>query len=228
MKTGSFLFALMLAAAPLGAQAGGHSSAPATVATPQATVPQALDSAASHSAGQTSAEVQHGTATPTQHGPAAGQGAAAGAHGECAAHTPGDIITPHITDSRCIEVPNGWRIWEPKEVALPQWAPIRIGNVAIDISPTKHVVMLFLAAVLVSVMLIGAARAHARHTHAAGRPKGFAAGIEAMVLYIRQEVALPNLGHHGEGYVPFILSLFFFILFANLLGLIPYGSTATK
>ena len=48
-----------------------------------------------------------------------------------------------------------------------------------------------------------------------------------MVLYIRQEVALPNLGHHGEGYAPFILTLFFFILFANLLGLIPYGSTAT-
>jgi F-type H+-transporting ATPase subunit a len=48
-----------------------------------------------------------------------------------------------------------------------------------------------------------------------------------MVLYIRQEVALPNLGHHGEGYAPFILSIFFFILFANLLGLIPYGSTAT-
>jgi F-type H+-transporting ATPase subunit a len=40
-------------------------------------------------------------------------------------------------------------------------------------------------------------------------------------------VAIPNLGHHGEGYVPFILTLFFFILFANLLGLIPYGSTAT-
>ena len=226
MKTGSFLFALLLAATPLGAQAGEHSSASATAATPQATIPQALDSAASHSAGQTSAEVQHGTATPTEHGPAAGQGAAAGAHGECA-HTPGDIITPHITDSRCIEVPNGWRIWEPREVALPQWAPIHLGSVAIDISPTKHVVMLLLAAVLVSVILITAARAHARHTHAVGRPKGFAAGIEAMVLYIRQEVALPNLGHHGERFVPFILTLFFFILFANLLGLIPYGSTAT-
>ena len=47
------------------------------------------------------------------------------------------------------------------------------------------------------------------------------------MLYIRQEVALPNLGHHGERYAPFILTLFFFILFANLLGLLPYGSTAT-
>ena len=49
----------------------------------------------------------------------------------------------------------------------------------------------------------------------------------ALFLYIRNEVALPNLGHHGEGYAPFVMTLFFFILFANLLGLIPYGSTAT-
>jgi len=60
-----------------------------------------------------------------------------------------------------------------------------------------------------------------------GRPKGFANGIEAMVLYLRDEVILPNVGPHGPGYVPYLLSLFFFILFANLLGLIPYGATAT-
>jgi F-type H+-transporting ATPase subunit a len=73
-----------------------------------------------------------------------------------------------------------------------------------------------------------AARSHARSTSMIGRPKGgFATGIESMVLYIRQEVALPNLGDHGEKYVPFILALFWFILFANILGLIPYGSTAT-
>ena len=38
---------------------------------------------------------------------------------------------------------------------------------------------------------------------------------------------LPNVGHHGEGYVPFCLAAFFFILFCNLLGLIPYMATAT-
>jgi len=74
---------------------------------------------------------------------------------------------------------------------------------------------------------VGTARAHARHTHAIGRPKGFAAGIEAMVLYIRNEVILPNVGHHGNAFVPYLLTAFFFILTANLLGLIPYGSTST-
>ena len=203
MKIGTFLLALLLSSTPAAAQAA------------------AIDSAAAFAARQTAAEVQHGGVTPNEH-------AAGGEHEVCGAYAPGDIITPHITDSRCIEYPkNGWKIWEPAEYVLPQWAPIRIGNFAIDISPTKHVVMLLVAAFLVSLVLITAARAHVRHTHEAGRPKGFAAGIEAMVLFIRQEVALPNLGHHGEKYAPFIMALFFFILFANLLGLIPYGSTAT-
>ena len=138
-----------------------------------------------------------------------------------------DIITPHITDAPHMELP----YWKPpfyKEVHLPHWEPIVIGGVSFDLSPTKHVVMLLLAATICALVLIVAARAHERHTHAVGRPKGFAAGIEAMVLYIRNEVAMPNLGGRGgEKYVPFILTLFFFILAANLLGLIPYGSTAT-
>ena len=137
-----------------------------------------------------------------------------------------DIITPHITDSHHLEYP----CFEPGfacHVELPHWAPIHLGPLTLDISPTKHVVMLFIAATLCLVTLLLAARAHKRQ-HATGtHSKGFANGIEALVLYIRQEVVLPNVGHHGERYAPFILSLFFFILFANLLGLIPYGSTAT-
>lgn len=137
-----------------------------------------------------------------------------------------DFITPHITDSHAIDYPclkSGFIC----EAELPHWAPIHIGNFALDISPTKHVVMLLVAATLCLVTLLVAARAHAKQHTAIGRSKGFASGIEALVLYIRQELILPNVGHHGEAYVPFILSLFFFILFANLLGLIPYGATAT-
>lgn len=137
-----------------------------------------------------------------------------------------DIITPHITDSHHLEYPclkPGFAC----ELELPRWDPIHIGNFAIDISPTKHVVMLLIAAILCLVTLLLAARAHKRQHAVSGQSRGFANGIEALVLYIRQEVVLPNVGHHGEGYAPFILTLFFFILFANLLGLVPYGSTAT-
>ncbi len=147
-----------------------------------------------------------------------------------------DIITPHITDSYHLEIPSIFPPFytevcvgrhEGEHGCAPLWEPVSVGGLLINFSPTKHVVMLLVAALLVTLILVGTARAHARHSHAVGRPKGFAAGLEAMVLYMRNEVILPNVGHHGNGFVPFLLTLFFFILTANLLGLVPYGSTAT-
>src|SRR6476646_9151378 len=87
--------------------------------------------------------------------------------------------------------------------------------------------MMLVAALLACIILISAARAQGRHTAKGEAPKGFSGTIEAMVLYMRNEVILPAVGPHGEGFVPYLLSVFFFILFANLLGLVPYGSTAT-
>ncbi len=160
--------------------------------------------------------------------PAATEQTAAAEHvAGCEEYAPGDFITPHITDAHCLEVPGFPRFWEPHEVVLPRWAPIHIGGVVIDMSPTKHVIMLLIAALLCCVVLIGGARSHVHHTRIKGSPKGFGSGIEAMMLYIRNEVAVPNLGPHPNAYVPFILGLFWFVLFANLLGLIPFGSTAT-
>jgi F-type H+-transporting ATPase subunit a len=157
-------------------------------------------------------------------------------HAPAGAEAKVDIITPHITDGYHMELP--W--FAPpfyKEICLGRhvgehgcealWPDIHVGPLTLNLSPTKHVVFLFLAAFVVSAILIGAARAHRRHTHAVGRPRGFAAGVEAMVLYIRNEVILPNVGHHGNGFVPYLLTCFFFILTANLLGLVPYGSTST-
>jgi F-type H+-transporting ATPase subunit a len=132
-----------------------------------------------------------------------------------------DIITPHITDSHELELPF------VGEVKLPRWAPIHVGGVTIDMSPTKHVVMLLLAALLCLGIMIPAAMSNERQTAHKGHAKGFAGAIESLVLFIRNEVVLPNVGHHGDAFVPFAMTLFFFILFANLLGLIPYGSTAT-
>ncbi len=137
-----------------------------------------------------------------------------------------DFITPHITDSHHLEYPcldTGWVC----SYELPRWDPIHIGSFALDISPTKHVVMLWIAAILCIATMLLALRGHKQKTEGGRAPKGVANGLEALVLYLRNEVVLPNVGHHGNGYVPFLLTLFFFILFANLLGLIPYGSTAT-
>ena len=138
-----------------------------------------------------------------------------------------DIITPHISDSHHMECPASWKIWQARECALPRWEPIHVGGLTLDLSPSKHVVMLWIAALLTFVTLWLAGRGARRYQQAGGAPKGFPNAIEAVSLYMRNEVIMPNVGHHGERYVPFILTLFYFILFANLLGLIPYGSTAT-
>jgi F-type H+-transporting ATPase subunit a len=137
-----------------------------------------------------------------------------------------DFITPHITDGRTLDYPclhEGFVC----HYELPRWDPIHIASLAIDISPTRHVVMLWIAALLCIVTTLVALRAHNRRTREGKAPSGFGNGLEALVLYLRNEVVLPNVGAHGNGYVPYLLTLFFFILFANLLGLIPYGATAT-
>jgi F-type H+-transporting ATPase subunit a len=156
------------------------------------------------------------------HGPEAGQ-AGEGARGAAV-----DIITPHITDSRSIDYPcldraEGFVC----EHHIQQWPLVHLGGLTLDLTPTKHVIWMSIAAIVCALVLVSAAASHARHSAAEGRPKGFGAGVEAMVLYLRDEVVLRNVGPHGEKFVPFVLTLFFFILFANLFGLIPYGSTAT-
>ena len=150
-----------------------------------------------------------------------------GATADSAAAPPGgaDIIMPHITDSKHFEVPC-INTHLACEVHLPTWN-VNIGGLTIDVAPTKHVLMMLLAATLCALILISAARAQGRHQVEGKPPKGLANAMEALVLYMRNEIILPNVGHHGDRYVPFLLTLFFFILFMNLLGLVPYGSTAT-
>src|SRR2546428_7565448 len=109
-------------------------------------------------------------------------------------------IVHHLANSHTLEVPS-FRPPYYKEVELPQFTPFRVGRLQIDLSPTRHVVFLVLAAVLVGLVFLYTSRAVAR-AHAQGRPpRGFPAAMEAMALYIRQEVILPNVGPHGEGYV---------------------------
>src|SRR5437867_2788624 len=140
---------------------------------------------------------------------------------------PADIIMPHLTDSKHLELPciKGWSEWACG-VTLPTWN-VHIAGRTIDLGPTKHVVFLFLSAVIVGITLLLTARAHVRSTREVGRPRGFAAGIEGVILYLRDTIYMPVLGHGGQKYVPFCMSLFFFIAICNLFGLVPYGSTAT-
>lgn len=127
-------------------------------------------------------------------------------------------ILHHIQDAREIELPFGGHI------ALPPARSWMLGP--IDMTPTKHVVFLGLTAAIVLLLLIPAARM-ARRAGPEGRPRGHHNVIEALVLFLRDQVVMPNIGHGGQRYVPFVVTLFFFILISNLLGLLPWGATAT-
>ena len=136
------------------------------------------------------------------------------AHGE-GEEKPGDLIMHHILD-------NSTYAFEPfGEIHLPH-----IEVAGYDISITKHVVMIWLAAILV-VITASVAGASVRKMSATNAPKGLANVFESLVDFISNDVAKPNIGHGYEKFLPYLLTVFFFILFCNLLGLIPYGATAT-
>ncbi len=151
-------------------------------------------------------------AAPAAPATVATSAAAPAAEGE---EKPGDVIMHHILD-------NSTFAFEPfGEIHLPH---LSVGGY--DISITKHVVMIWLASAILLVVA-SAAGASVKKLSARQAPKGIANVIEALVDFIRVDVAKSNIGQGYEKFLPFLLSVFFFILVCNLLGLIPYGATAT-
>ncbi|MDZ7779203.1 MAG: F0F1 ATP synthase subunit A [Gemmatimonadota bacterium] len=132
-----------------------------------------------------------------------------------------DYITHHLEDARELE-------FGGLHLDLGQFAfdPIHIGGVAIDLSPTRQLIFIFLAALLCIAVFVPVAKA-LRRSGTASAPSGFANAAEALILYFRNDIVRANIGEDGDGYTPFILTIFFFILFMNLLGLTPFGITAT-
>src|SRR5687767_881564 len=112
---------------------------------------------------------EHAPQTPSQGAAHAVETAGPGAPAETGGNK--DIIMPHITDAHHMEIP-WFNSHFAKEVELPRWEPIHIGRFAIDLSPTKHVVMLLVAATLCCIILISAARSHRRSHAAGGAPRG--------------------------------------------------------
>lgn len=92
----------------------------------------------------------------------------------------------------------------------------------IDLSITKPVLMMWVAGVILTLCLLLAFRG--------GRllRSKFAHLLEVYILFVRDEVVIPILGEKdGRRMLPFFLTVFFFILSMNLLGMVPWGGTAT-
>jgi F-type H+-transporting ATPase subunit a len=130
---------------------------------------------------------------------AAAEEAGADGRGAEAGHEgPSAVIMHHVTD-----------------------VPLRIGPLVL---PSKHLVFLLLAAALVIVFAQLAVR-----SYRGGKiPRGIGAAVEGLVLFIRDEIAEPNIGHgDGRRFTPLLCSFFFFILVAAFLGLMPFAATST-
>src|SRR5690606_3492278 len=89
----------------------------------------------------------------------------------------------------------------------------------------KNVAMLLINATLMVIVFLSVARAYKRNSGKA--PKGLQSLIEPVIIFVRDEVVKPNIGHGYEKYMPYLLTLFFFILFGNILGLLPGAANLT-
>ena len=113
-------------------------------------------------------------------------------------------------------------------VHLPRFAPIHLGGLTIDFSPTKHVVLIVTAAVIVVAMLKTAAIGVRKAQRAGRAPGGYSGAMEAFAIWVRNDIAIESIGEEdGPRYAPLVMSFFFFILVCNLLGLVPWGAAAT-
>jgi F-type H+-transporting ATPase subunit a len=140
----------------------------------------------------------------------AGHAAATETPGPHGAFDAGESIFHHLSDSQILELP------VVGEVRLPT---LHLGGY--DLPITRHAVMMWVACAVILLVLWLATR---RRTLA---PKGIHNVLEAIVVFVRDELARKNIGHHGDRFVPYLLSTFVFILACNLLGLIPYMATPT-
>ncbi|MBQ0116492.1 MAG: F0F1 ATP synthase subunit A [Flavobacterium sp.] len=95
-----------------------------------------------------------------------------------------------------------------------------------DFSITKNVLSLLITAVLLFVMFTALAKTYKNGPN--NLPKGFARVLEPLVLYVRDEIAVPNIGKDKyKQFMPYLLTVFFLIFLLNLLGLTPLGINVT-
>jgi F-type H+-transporting ATPase subunit a len=140
----------------------------------------------------------------------------------------GGTLLHHVSDGYVMEYPGRchgeWAFnceLDLKEVFGDRFV-FTVGGLRIDMTPTKHVVMMWLASALLVLAFVAAVRRRGLV------PRGLYNFLEMLVQFVRNEIALKNIGEkEGERFVPYLVTAFFFILFLNLFGLIPYSATAT-
>lgn len=89
-----------------------------------------------------------------------------------------------------------------------------------DISITKNVFGMFLAALIMLIIFLSIAKAYKKREGKA--PKGLQSFFEPLLIFVRDDIARPNIGDKHEKYLPYLMTVFFFIWINNMLGLVPF------
>ena len=118
---------------------------------------------------------------------------------------------------------SGWilhHVMDADNIDLGPFGKLNLPHIELfgfDISITKDVFYLWVAAVILVVLLYFISNRYKKSLI----PKGLSNLFEIMIIFVRDEVVKPAIGKGYQAFLPYLLSLFFFILFVNLLGLIP-------
>lgn len=100
-----------------------------------------------------------------------------------------------------------------------------LNETPLDFSITKNVASIIIVAILMFLLFSGLAKSFAKNK---GISKGLGRFFEPIILYIRDEIAIPNIGEKKyKNYMSFLLTVFFFVWFLNMLGLTPLGVNVT-
>jgi F-type H+-transporting ATPase subunit a len=141
-------------------------------------------------------------------------------HGEAVAESNGNYYKINHHDGKIYKVDSKeGKIVEDEATGFP------VNERPIDFSITKTVFSILIASFLMILLFAGLARSYAKNN-------GIAAGagriFEPVVLFIRDEIAIPNIGEkHYKKYMSYLLTIFFFVLFLNIFGLMPFGINVT-
>lgn len=96
-----------------------------------------------------------------------------------------------------------------------------------DLSLTRNIVQMFLAMTLFVILMISISKKYKKGIGVDSAPTGFQSLMEPIIIFIREDVAKMNLGSRWERYMPFLLTVFFFILINAIFGLLPGSANVT-
>lgn len=133
------------------------------------------------------------------------------------------ILTSHNIEKLGLDP----KTYKPETIVAVKDGKIDTSIKVYDFSLTRNVIQMILALTLFVIIMLRIAKRYKSGVGVTSAPKGSQSLLEPVITFVRDEVAKPNLGHKYQKYLPYLLTVFFFILINNIFGLIPGSANVT-